>query len=169
MRTRLLALTLGLFLSFIVLACNSKPADSTASNDNSTTTSSGSEKAASGLRRVERVSFSPSKANCRRPSAERHGCPPGSDITSGSSSNSFRNDWRVFTNVVVFDLRSYRRIKELLFEHRVDLQLNAGGLHEITHRLCVVTFELFEFPKNPVHAFVIFHQHVDRVVFALRG
>ena len=44
MRTRLLALTLGLFLSFIVLACNSKPADSTASNDNSTTTSSGSEK-----------------------------------------------------------------------------------------------------------------------------
>ena len=46
MRTRLLALTLGLFLSFIVLACNSKPADSTASNDSSTTTSSGSEKSA---------------------------------------------------------------------------------------------------------------------------
>ena len=29
MRTRLVALTLGLFLSFAVLGCNSKPADST--------------------------------------------------------------------------------------------------------------------------------------------
>jgi hypothetical protein len=34
MRTRLVALTLGLFLSFAVLGCNSKPADSTASNSN---------------------------------------------------------------------------------------------------------------------------------------
>ena len=34
MRTRLVALTLGLFLSFAVLGCNSKPADSTSSNSN---------------------------------------------------------------------------------------------------------------------------------------
>jgi len=34
MRTRLVALTLGLFLSFAVLGCNSKPADSTASSSN---------------------------------------------------------------------------------------------------------------------------------------
>jgi len=46
MRTRLVALTLGLFLSFVLLGCNSKPADSTASNDNSTAPSSGSEKSA---------------------------------------------------------------------------------------------------------------------------
>jgi hypothetical protein len=32
MRTRLVTLTLGLFLTFVVLGCNSKPADSTASN-----------------------------------------------------------------------------------------------------------------------------------------
>jgi hypothetical protein len=32
MRTRLVTLTLGLFLTFMVLGCNSKPADSTASN-----------------------------------------------------------------------------------------------------------------------------------------
>jgi hypothetical protein len=32
MRTRLVTLTLGLFLAFMVLGCNSKPADSTASN-----------------------------------------------------------------------------------------------------------------------------------------
>ena len=34
MRTRLAALTLGLYLSFVMLGCNSKPADSTASNSN---------------------------------------------------------------------------------------------------------------------------------------
>jgi hypothetical protein len=32
MRSRLVTLTLGLFLTFVVLGCNSKPADSTASN-----------------------------------------------------------------------------------------------------------------------------------------
>src|ERR1700730_874035 len=47
MRTRLVALTLGLFLFLILLDCNRKPADSTAANDNSTTPSSGSEKSAS--------------------------------------------------------------------------------------------------------------------------
>jgi hypothetical protein len=34
MRTRLAALTLGLYLSFVVLGCNSKPADSSVSNSN---------------------------------------------------------------------------------------------------------------------------------------
>ncbi len=34
MRTRLAALTLGLYLSFFVLGCNSKPADSSVSNSN---------------------------------------------------------------------------------------------------------------------------------------
>jgi hypothetical protein len=34
MRTRLAALTLGLYLCFVVLGCNSKPADSSASNSN---------------------------------------------------------------------------------------------------------------------------------------
>src|SRR6266705_6609453 len=34
MRNRLVALTLGLYLSFVVLGCKSKPADSTASNSN---------------------------------------------------------------------------------------------------------------------------------------
>jgi hypothetical protein len=43
MRTRLAALTLGVYLSFVVLGCNSKPADSTASNpsDNSASSPSG--------------------------------------------------------------------------------------------------------------------------------
>jgi hypothetical protein len=39
MRTRLVALTLGLYLSFFVLGCNSKPADSTASNSSDSTAS----------------------------------------------------------------------------------------------------------------------------------
>jgi hypothetical protein len=43
---RLVALTLSLFLSFILLDCNRKPADSTAANDNGTTTSSEPEKSA---------------------------------------------------------------------------------------------------------------------------
>lgn len=40
MRTRLVALTLGLFLSFAVLGCNRKPADSTASNSNDSNSAS---------------------------------------------------------------------------------------------------------------------------------
>jgi hypothetical protein len=40
MRTRLVALTLGLYLSVVALGCTKKPADSTASNDTSHTTSS---------------------------------------------------------------------------------------------------------------------------------
>ena len=39
MRTRLVALTLGLYLSFFALGCNSKPADSTASNSSDSTAS----------------------------------------------------------------------------------------------------------------------------------
>lgn len=39
MRTRLVTLTLGLYLSFFVLGCNSKPADSTASNSSDSTAS----------------------------------------------------------------------------------------------------------------------------------
>ena len=39
MRTRLAALTLGLYLSFVVLGCNSKPADSTASNSSDSSAS----------------------------------------------------------------------------------------------------------------------------------
>jgi hypothetical protein len=39
MRTRLVTLTLGLYLLFIVLGCNSKPADSTASNSSDSTAS----------------------------------------------------------------------------------------------------------------------------------
>ena len=39
MRTRLVALTLGLYLSFFVLGCNSKPADSTASNSSDSSAS----------------------------------------------------------------------------------------------------------------------------------
>jgi hypothetical protein len=39
MRTRLVTLTLGLYLFFIVLGCNSKPADSTASNSSDSTAS----------------------------------------------------------------------------------------------------------------------------------
>jgi hypothetical protein len=47
MRTRLVALTLGLCLSLVALGCNKKPADSTASNDNNTSTSSDNSSAGS--------------------------------------------------------------------------------------------------------------------------
>jgi hypothetical protein len=40
MRTRLVALTLGLYLSFSLLGCSSKPADSTASSESGSSTSS---------------------------------------------------------------------------------------------------------------------------------
>ena len=39
MRTRLVTLTLGFFLTFMMLGCNSKPADSTASNSSDSTAS----------------------------------------------------------------------------------------------------------------------------------
>lgn len=46
MRTRWVALTLGLYLSFILLGCNSKPADSTASNSNDSSTATSTPAAA---------------------------------------------------------------------------------------------------------------------------
>ncbi len=47
MRTRLVALTLGLYLSFTVLGCSRKPADSTASNSSDSTASNSSDSTAS--------------------------------------------------------------------------------------------------------------------------
>jgi len=48
MRTRLVTLTLGLFLTFMVLGCNSKPADSTASNSSDSSASPAPNSPASG-------------------------------------------------------------------------------------------------------------------------
>ncbi len=65
MRTRLVALTLGLYLSFIVLGCSSKPADSTASNDSTASTAPNS--AASGSSGSAMSNMSSMKSEAPKP------------------------------------------------------------------------------------------------------
>src|SRR5689334_14925848 len=83
MRTRLVALTLGLFLSFAVLGCNSKPADSTASssNDSNSPSNAPPNNSAAGSSGSAGSGMSNMKAPARAPAPKPMIVPAGTVIT----------------------------------------------------------------------------------------